>query len=142
MSDRSPSAASLWANGLFAITIYADDLAASRRFYGETLQMTEIFSNHDSVVYQMGSACLNVLMKENAPELVDPLPIAPSVAGSRSLLTVTVDDMDAAHAALVARGVTFLNGPITRPWGMHTAAFADPSGHCWELAQKINDSAT
>jgi extradiol dioxygenase family protein len=39
MSDRSPSAASLWANGLFAITIYADDLVASRRFYGETLQM-------------------------------------------------------------------------------------------------------
>ena len=46
------------------------------------------------------------------------------------------------HAALVARGVVFLNGPIDRPWGMRTAAFADPSGHCWELAQKINSSAT
>ena len=131
------SSTSLWSNGLFAITIYADDLAASRRFYGDLLQMQEIFANHDSVVYQMGSACLNVLMKENAPELVEPLPIAPSSAGSRALLTVTVDDVDAAHAALVARGVTFLNGPIDRPWGMRTAAFADPSGHSWELAQKV-----
>ena len=94
------SSTSLWSNGLFAITIYADDLVVSRKFYGEMLQMQEIFSNHDSVVYQMGSACLNVLMKENAPELVEPLPIAPSSAGSRSLLTVTVDDVDAAHAAL------------------------------------------
>ena len=132
------SSTSLWSNGLFAITIYADDLPASRKFYGEMLQMQEIFSNHDSVVYQMGSACLNVLMKENAPELVEPLPIAPSSAGSRSLLTVTVDDVDAAYAALVARGVVFLNGPLDRPWGMRTAAFADPSGHCWELAQKTS----
>ena len=132
------ASAPLWLNGLFAVTIYADDLSASRRFYGDLLQMQEIFANHDSVVYQMGSACLNVLMKENAPELVEPLPIAPSSAGSRSLLTVTVDDVDAAHAALVARGVTFLNGPIDRPWRMRTAAFADPSGHCWELAQKID----
>ena len=139
MSSGSPSLASLWSNGLFAVTIYADDLSASRKFYGDLLQMQEIFANHDSVVYQMGSACLNVLMKENAPELVEPLQIAPSSAGSRSLLTVTVDDVDAAHAALVARGVTFLNGPIDRPWGMRTAAFADPSGHCWELAQKINN---
>ena len=129
---------SLWSSGLFAVTIYAEDLAVSRKFYGEMLQMEEIFSNHDSVVYQMGSACLNVLMKENAPELVEPLPIAPSSAGSRSLLTVTVDDVDAAYAALVARGVVFLNGPLDRPWGMRTAAFADPSGHCWELAQKIS----
>ena len=129
---------SLWSSGLFAVTIYAEDLAVSRKFYGEMLQMEEIFSNHDSVVYQMGSACLNVLMKENAPELVEPLPIAPSSAGSRSLLTVTVDDVDAAYAALVARGVVFLNGPLDRPWGMRTAAFSDPSGHCWELAQKIS----
>ena len=132
------SSTSLWSNGLFAITIYADDLAVSRKFYGDLLQMQEIFANHDSVVYQIGSACLNVLMKENAPELVEPLPIAPSSAGSRSLLTVTVDDVDAAYAALVARGVVFLNGPLDRPWGMRTAAFADPSGHCWELAQKIS----
>ena len=135
------SSTSLWSNGLFAITIYADDLSASRKFYGDLLQMEEIFSNHDSVVYQMGSACLNVLMRENAPELVAPLPIAPSSAGSRSLLTVTVENVDAAYAALVARGVVFLNGPVDRPWGMRTAAFADPSGHCWELAQKLDAPA-
>jgi catechol 2,3-dioxygenase-like lactoylglutathione lyase family enzyme len=127
---------SLWLNGLFAITIYADDLATSRAFYGETLGMEEAYSNHDSVGFKLGTTFLNVLMRENAPELVEPLPIAPSSAGSRSLLTITVDDVDAAHAALAARGVRFLNGPIDRPWGARTAAFADPSGHCWELAER------
>ncbi|MET0609013.1 MAG: VOC family protein, partial [Gaiellaceae bacterium] len=28
-------------------------------------------------------------------------------------------------------------GPIDRPWGLRTAAFADPDGHVWEVAAKI-----
>src|SRR5206468_12511116 len=32
---------------------------------------------------------------------------------------------------------SLLNGPIDRPWGMRTAAFADPDGHIWEVAAKI-----
>ena len=49
-------------------------------------------------------------------------------------LTLGVDDVDAACAELAARGVELLNGPMDRPWGIRTAAFADPSGHIWELA--------
>jgi uncharacterized glyoxalase superfamily protein PhnB len=30
-----------------------------------------------------------------------------------------------------------LNGPIDRPWGRRTAAFADPAGHLWEVAQEL-----
>jgi Glyoxalase/Bleomycin resistance protein/Dioxygenase superfamily len=99
--------------------------------------MDEVFSNHDSIVYQLGSTCINVLMRESAPELVTPMSIGPSEGGSRCLLTVMVQDVNAAHAELLERGVVFLNGPIDRLWGMRTAAFADPSGHCWEIAQTI-----
>jgi catechol 2,3-dioxygenase-like lactoylglutathione lyase family enzyme len=49
-----------------------------------------------------------------------------------------VDDADAACAALVERGVTLLNGPIDRPWGVRTAAFADPDGHLWEVAEPLS----
>jgi uncharacterized glyoxalase superfamily protein PhnB len=31
--------------------------------------------------------------------------------------------------------VALLNGPIDRPWGRRTAAFADPAGNVWEIAQ-------
>ena len=37
-------------------------------------------------------------------------------------------------AELAARGVTLLNGPMDRPWGIRTASFTDPSGHIWEIA--------
>ena len=35
-----------------------------------------------------------------------------------------------------SRGVELLNGPMDRPWGIRTAAFADPAGHIWEIAQE------
>ncbi|HPM51986.1 MAG TPA: hypothetical protein PK282_07100, partial [Rhodoglobus sp.] len=30
-----------------------------------------------------------------------------------------------------------LNGPVDRPWGIRTAAFADPAGHVWEIAGPV-----
>jgi uncharacterized glyoxalase superfamily protein PhnB len=30
-----------------------------------------------------------------------------------------------------------VNGPVDRPWGRRTAAFADPAGHAWEVAQLL-----
>ena len=31
----------------------------------------------------------------------------------------------------------FVLGPIDRPWGVRTAAFADPDGYLWEIAQQL-----
>jgi catechol 2,3-dioxygenase-like lactoylglutathione lyase family enzyme len=57
--------------------------------------------------------------------------------GGRVLYTIRVDDAEATAAELQAHGVTLLNGPIDRPWGRRTAAFADPAGNLWEIAQTI-----
>ena len=64
-------------------------------------------------------------------------PTARPDAGTRAQLTLTVDDVDARCAELESRGVQLLNGPMDRPWGVRTAALADPAGHVWELAQPI-----
>jgi uncharacterized glyoxalase superfamily protein PhnB len=48
--------------------------------------------------------------------------------------TVGVEDVDAQVATLAAAGIPVLNGPMDRPWGIRTAAIADPSGHTWEFA--------
>jgi len=72
---------------------------------------------------------------EAAPELVEPAVVAGPDAGTRALLTITVDDVDAMCAELAARGVELLNGPMDRPWGVRTAAFRDPGGHVWEIAK-------
>ena len=51
------------------------------------------------------------------------------------VFTLQVDAVDAKCAELTARGVTLLNGPMDRPWGIRTASFADPAGHIWEIAK-------
>jgi uncharacterized glyoxalase superfamily protein PhnB len=53
------------------------------------------------------------------------------------VFTIGVDDVDAVCAELAGRGVTLLNGPMDRPWGIRTASFTDPGGHIWEIAQDL-----
>jgi uncharacterized glyoxalase superfamily protein PhnB len=52
-------------------------------------------------------------------------------------LTIGVDDVDALCERLTARGVTLLNGPMDRPWGIRTASFTDPAGHIWEIGGPV-----
>jgi catechol 2,3-dioxygenase-like lactoylglutathione lyase family enzyme len=60
--------------------------------------------------------------------------VATADDGSRFQFTIRVDDVDEACAELATRGVTLLNGPMDRPWGIRTASFTDPDGHIWEIA--------
>ena len=113
------------------ITLFVDDLPASRAFYSDTLDLPVVFEDADSVVFRLGQQLLNLLAMSAVPELIEP--VAPGTGG-RSLLTITVDDVDGTCEELGRRGVQLLNGPIDRPWGVRTACFADPSGHLWEVA--------
>jgi uncharacterized glyoxalase superfamily protein PhnB len=88
-------------------------------------------------VLKFGGLLINLLDVSQAPTLVEPLPVGPSSAGARVLLTIRVADVDGVCSALREIGVDLLNGSIDRPWGRRTASFADPSGHVWEIAQLI-----
>ena len=123
-----------WPGPIFAITVFADDLAATREFYDRVFGAPVVNEDDVSAAYQFENLIINVLQTAEAPELVDPAPVAPASAGVRMQFTINVDDVDATHALLTETGVTFLNGPIDRPWGIRTAAFQDPAGHVWEIA--------
>ena len=69
------------------------------------------------------------------PKGIGAITLASREAGHRFVLTMSVDDVDAMCARLVARGVKLLNGPMDRPWGIRTASFVDPGGHIWEIAK-------
>lgn len=117
-----------------AITLFTDDLAATKAFYAEVFGLPVHWEDENSCVFAFGSTLINLLDAAEAPELIAPATVAPQEAGSRVQLTITVDDVDATCAQLTARGVHLLNGPMDRPWGIRTAAFADPAGHIWEIA--------
>ncbi len=124
-----------WATNLFAVTIFAEDLDAMVEFYDRVFELPQVFAGDTSAIYKFGETMVNIIKIEGAPELIEPAPVASADSGARSMFTVNVGDVDAVYAQLIAKGVEFLNGPIDRPWGPRTAAFADPAGHMWEIAQ-------
>jgi catechol 2,3-dioxygenase-like lactoylglutathione lyase family enzyme len=123
---------------LGAITLFVEDLDSCRAFYRDVLGLTVVFEDDNSAVVDLGNTLVNLLDVTQAPELIEPAPVAGPDAGSRFQLTIWVDDVDAVCADLTQRGVDLLNGPIDRPWGQRTATFADPAGHVWEVAQSIS----
>ncbi len=119
---------------LFAITLFVEDLAAAKAFYGEIFGLPIDFEDDASAVFRFENTLVNLLRVDVAPELVAPAPVAAPEAGVRMQLTLDVEDVDATCRALVGRGATLLNGPMDRPWGIRTASFRDPGGHIWEIA--------
>jgi lactoylglutathione lyase len=124
-------------NNLECVTLFVDDLARTRAFYEAVFDARPIYSDAVCSVIGLGGVMINLLQDAQAPQLVEPVVPAPSSAGPRTLMTIRVADVDEACARLRQSGVDLVNGPIDRPWGRRTAAFSDPSGHMWEIAQEI-----
>lgn len=86
---------------------------------------------------QIGPIVINLLLSAEAPELVAPKAVADPKSPLRALLTIKVADVDAVCRDLQAHQVSILNGPTDQPWGRRTAAFEDPDGNVWEVAQDL-----
>ncbi|MFF6937586.1 VOC family protein [Streptomyces sp. NPDC008312] len=126
---------SAWSTGISAITLFVDDLDVTKRFYREVFGLPVAFEDDNSAVFEFGNTLINLLRTTAATELIEPARVAQADAASRLQLTLPVDDADAMCKELAARGVTLLNGPMDRPWGIRTAGFRDPGGHIWEIAR-------
>ena len=124
-----------WAKAINTVTLFVDDLPATRQFYLDVFGLPVVFEDAESAVFRFGTMLVNLLAVGSAPELIAPAAVGAREAGSRFQFTIEVDDVDATVAELTGRGVTFMNGPIDRPWGVRTACFADPAGHIWEIAR-------
>jgi len=123
-----------WPGGIAAITLFMDDLEASKNFYEQVFGLPVVFEDENSAVFRFGETLLNLLRSTEAPSLVAPASVAPVAAGVRFQFTLEVADVDAMCDELKSRGVKLLNGPMDRPWGNRTASFRDPGGHIWEIA--------
>lgn len=115
-----------------AMTLFVADKDRAKAFYANAFQAEQVHEDENSVVFQFDNLMVVLLSESEAPELIEPAPVG---SGSRAQYTIWFDDCDATVAELRARGVEFLNGPQDRPWGQRTAAFMDPDGHVWEIAQ-------
>ncbi len=123
-----------WPKGIYAITLFVEDLKVTKAFYEKVFGLPIHFEDDASAVFNFGSTLVNLLQVDASYELVAPAAVASPEAGVRLQLTVNVDDVDAMCEKLIASGVKLLNGPMNWPWGIRTASFRDPGGHIWEIA--------
>ncbi|MCR8644345.1 VOC family protein [Paenibacillus sp. N1-5-1-14] len=129
---------SLGSMNVDVITLFVEDLQNVKAFYKEVFGFQAVYEDEVSSVYNFGNMSMNLLDISESHELVEPRTEATSDVGSRFLLTIRVDNVDTVCEELAKRGVDLLNGPINRPWGVRTAAFTDPAGHAWEIAEQIS----
>ena len=120
-----------------AMSLFVEDLHAAKTFYQLVFGVAVLFEDESSVALRFDNLIVNLLRVESAQEIVEPGIVAARDAGSRFQVSIWVEDVNAVCAELQRRGVSVLNGPITRPWGMRTANFVDPAGHSWEVGQRV-----
>ena len=123
-----------WKGSIGAITLFVEDLEATRRFYRDVFDLPVHYEDDSSAVFRFGDTLVNLLKVDAAHELIEPARVGGPLEGSRTQFTLQVDDVDVAWAELERRGAKLLNGPMDRPWGIRTASFQDPAGHIWEIA--------
>ena len=137
MSDvvEESAKANAWPKGIFAITLFTENLEQAKEFYQNVFGLPIDFEDSNSAVFKFGGTLVNLLKITEANGLIEPAKVANRESGARYVFTISVDDVDAMCAELVSRGVKILNGPMDRPWGIRTASFMDPAGHIWEIAK-------
>lgn len=121
-----------------AITLFQKDLEQAEKFYTKVFGKPPDFADTDVAVFHFDNTIVNLETESAAHDRVAPAAVAPQEAGSRVTFAIWVDDAAEACAELAERGVTLINGPMDRPWGTRTAAFADPAGHIWQIVQDLD----
>jgi lactoylglutathione lyase len=129
-------------NDVGAVILFVEDLPRSRAFYHEVLGLDVEFEDDVSVGFKIEGLVFIVLQVDRARAQLQGEPTATPGAGATAFLTHFTEDVDALHANLVERRVSFFQTPTDQPWGMRTAYFKDPDGHVWEIAQPIGRSGT
>jgi lactoylglutathione lyase len=115
---------SLAVDGLAYLSLYVDDLAASRRFYVHLLGLPIVDEGDWGLVLRAGTVDLFLdVRRDILPQHVE--------------LTFDVRQVDAAIAALRRAGVTVLEEPTDREWGDRDGAVVDPDGNLVYLRARV-----
>jgi lactoylglutathione lyase len=124
------------------IDMYIEDVAGTRAFYERAFGLPAQVHPDGLAYFTFGETMMHLRDMDSAAEFIAPARAATSKEGTRGVFTIFTEDVDAACAELAGRGVTLLNGPADRWWGVRDACFADPSGQIWEIAGRRAPAGT
>jgi catechol 2,3-dioxygenase-like lactoylglutathione lyase family enzyme len=121
-------------NGITDIALFVSDLPRAIAFYRDRLDLELRRLDAGFAEFRMEGTILALWEEADARrnlELGDA-----TRRGPHAMVAIRMDSpaaVDAAHARLAARGVTFRAPPRTYPWRAHAAYFSDPDDNLWEL---------
>ena len=110
---------------LAEIALFTDDVEGTAAFYAKLVGADPVADWPGGALFAIGDAKL--LVHERGAGMDDGPP-------NEDHFALAVDDLDAACAALVASGCSFLVEAREYPWG-RSAYLRDPDGRLVELAQ-------
>jgi len=126
---------------LSQVRLLVTDFPACFRFYRDVLGFKPAYGTEDETyaMFETGSVQLELFKREL---MADAIGIAnkPRAADAQDvvLLSMQVDNVDAAVDELKAKGVTISYAPTDRTdWGVRAAHFRDPSNTLLELWQRL-----
>ncbi len=123
------------------LTLIADDLAVTRRFFGERVELAEARATPHSCVYACErDAELELLARHALPGR---MAAALTQAQCRAHLVmgafgyVDTAKVDALYHRLSARGVPFSGPAVVHAWKFHACYFTDPDANIWEIYSPV-----
>ena len=128
-----------WPKNIGAITLFVEDVDRAVSFYREAFGLEPAFAEETDAMFRLENTLLFLTKSSEAPRMIAPAVAGRPGNGPRHVFAIIVDDVDAVCAELTGKGVTLLNGPEDRSWGMRTANFQDPDGYVWEIATELPD---
>ena len=128
---------SYWQKDIGAITLFVEDTGRSSSFYQKVFELQPMFEDPTGVGFRLENTLLFLTKSSEAGRMIAPAVVGDPGNGPRHVFAIIVDDVDAVCAELTGKGVTLLNGPEDRAWGMRTANFQDPDGYVWEIATEL-----
>jgi len=121
--------------------IASADVPRITRFFQAAFDIAPVFENTEFSEFVLPSRFRVAFFVPTGPASKSFDANAPRAGGS---LGLTVADVDAAHARIVAmRGafpITLSGAPKDHPWGERSFLVTDPDGNRWEITQAPTDS--
>jgi catechol 2,3-dioxygenase-like lactoylglutathione lyase family enzyme len=122
------------------VRLLVDNYRGSFRFYRDVLGMRVLRGDVDSDYAEFEAPGVRLALFQRA-RMTEALGLPEPAGEGRGhiVLVFAVDDVDAVHRELQAKGVAFARGPRTHAdWDVRTAHLHDPDGNVIEINQRLD----
>lgn len=119
--------------------LLVSDYSACFHFYRDIMGLKPYIGEESGpyAEFRMGNITLAIFTENLMAQALNQ-PVTPCQNCPQMVLCMRVDNVDAAHRTLAARGAKFITQPVDRPdWGIRTAHLVDPDGNIIEINEPL-----